>query len=98
MPGKQNTLPVLVGALQSAIERLQEQEELAPNDPVLLEIKSSILLTIARRETESRPEMAACIPEYSSKDQSPDDAGRFRCPDGGQDAAQTLRAVEPAAA
>lgn len=45
-------MPVLVGALRSALNRLQEEEKLKPDDPVLREIKSSILRTIAQREQE----------------------------------------------
>lgn len=52
-------MPILVGALRSTLKRLEEQEDLAPNDPVLREIKSSILLNIARREMEEREDMAA---------------------------------------
>lgn len=45
-------MPVLVGALRSALNRLQEEERLRPDDPVLREIERSILRTIARRERE----------------------------------------------
>lgn len=62
MRSDSDNMPILVGALRSTLERLQEQEELRPDDPVLRDIKSSILLTIARRERESeetREESAA---------------------------------------
>lgn len=61
MKSDSDNMPILVGALRSTLERLQEQEELRPDDPVLRDIKSSILLTIARREheSESREESAA---------------------------------------
>ncbi len=59
MPSQGNHLPILVGALRSALERLQEQEELRTDDPVLREIKRSIVRTMARRETENRKDTAA---------------------------------------
>lgn len=52
MHHKNDNMPILVGALRSTLRRLQEQEELSPDDPALLEIKSHILRTIARRERE----------------------------------------------
>lgn len=52
-------LPILVGALRSTLKRLEEREELSPDDPALREIKSSILRTIARREGDAGEESAA---------------------------------------
>lgn len=54
-------MPILMGALRSTLKRLQEEEKLRPDDPVLREIESSILRTIARREgeMESRRDSAA---------------------------------------
>lgn len=52
-------LPILVGALRSTLRKLEEREELSPDDPALRGIKSSILRTIARRETEMSEENAA---------------------------------------
>lgn len=54
-------MPILMGALRSTLKRLQEEEKLRPDDPILCDIKSSILRTIARREreTENRGESAA---------------------------------------
>lgn len=52
-------LPILVGALRSTLKKLEEREELSPDDPALREIKSSILRTMARREAESAEETAA---------------------------------------
>ncbi len=45
-------MPVLVGALRSTLNRLQEEERLRPDDPALREIKSAILRTIAQRDQE----------------------------------------------
>lgn len=60
MPGEGDRhLPILVCALRSALERLQVQEKLRPDDPALREIKNSIVRTIARRETEEREDTAA---------------------------------------
>lgn len=58
---ERDNMPILVGALRSALKRLEEQEELAPDDPALLEIKRSILRTIARRnqEDETPPDPGA---------------------------------------
>lgn len=52
---------VLMGALRSTLDHLQEQEALNADDPVLRSIKSGILQTIALRESEmeSRSEPAA---------------------------------------
>jgi len=52
-------LPILVGALRSTLRRLEEREELAPDDPALKEIKRSILRAIVSREIESSEEAAA---------------------------------------
>lgn len=52
MSDNSNNMPILVGALRSALTRLQEEERLRPDDPVLHQIKRSILRTIARRERE----------------------------------------------
>jgi hypothetical protein len=52
-------LPILVGALRSTLRKLEEREDLSPDDPALREIKSSILRTIARRETDSGEGSAA---------------------------------------
>jgi hypothetical protein len=42
--------PILVEALRSTFQRLEQSEDLAPNDPALREIKNSILRTMANRE------------------------------------------------
>lgn len=52
----QKNVPILLGALRSALQRLQEQEELPADDPALRGIKSSILRTFARRERENEAE------------------------------------------
>lgn len=52
-------MPIVVSALRSAIKRIEEQEDLSPNDPVLRRIKSAILRTIAERDIESREDAAA---------------------------------------
>lgn len=44
--------PILLEALRFTLQRLQQSEELAPNDPALREIQSSILRTMANREVE----------------------------------------------
>jgi hypothetical protein len=60
MPRKNDpNKPILVEALRSTFQRLEESEELAPNDPALREIKSSILRTMANREMDSRTDSAA---------------------------------------
>lgn len=51
---ERDNMPILVGALRSALKRLEEQEELPPDDPALLEIKRSILRRIARRNQEDQ--------------------------------------------
>jgi hypothetical protein len=54
MPRKNDQYkPILVEVLRSTFQRLEESEELHPNDPALREIKSSILRTMANREMES---------------------------------------------
>jgi hypothetical protein len=51
-------LPILLGALRSTLKKLEEREALSPDDPALIEIKSSILRAIAKRETDSGEESA----------------------------------------
>lgn len=51
--------PILVEVLRSTFRRLEETEELEPNDPALREIKSSILRTMANREADSIKDSAA---------------------------------------
>jgi len=50
---------ILVTALRSTLKRLEQSEEATPNDPVLRAIKSSILRTMARRETDLSEDTAA---------------------------------------
>jgi hypothetical protein len=42
-------MPILIGALRSTFQNLEQSGDLNPNDPVLHEIKRSILRTIAER-------------------------------------------------
>ena len=51
--------PILVEALRSTFQRLEESEELPPNDPALREIKNSILRAMANRDLESSQDKAA---------------------------------------
>ncbi|HTX40609.1 MAG TPA: hypothetical protein VMD25_02180 [Acidobacteriaceae bacterium] len=46
------TVPSLADVLRSTLRRLEHNEELAPNDPRLIELRRSLLRTIA--EIESR--------------------------------------------
>ena len=48
------TKSMLLEALRSTFQRLEESEEAKPNDPALREIKSSILRAMANREVESQ--------------------------------------------
>lgn len=50
---------ILVIALRSTLKRLEQPEEATSNDPVLRAIKSSILRTMARRETDVSEDPAA---------------------------------------
>ena len=59
-------LPILVGALRSTLRKLEEREELSPDDPALRGIKSSILQTIARRETDALAEREAELSEENA--------------------------------
>lgn len=59
MVRNEKTGPILVKALRSAIQHLERSEDLTPDDPVLREIKSSILRTIAAREQETATDSAA---------------------------------------
>jgi hypothetical protein len=44
---------ILLTVLRSTLKRLEQSEEVKPNDPALRAIKSSILRTIARREVDT---------------------------------------------
>jgi len=44
--------PTLVQVLHLALERIQEREQLTPDDPALLQLKPSILTSIAELEIE----------------------------------------------
>lgn len=52
MQRSKDHLPILLEVVRSTLDRLRQEEELAPDDPALREIKSRILRTIARRERE----------------------------------------------
>ena len=52
MEHSQSARRMLLKALRSTLQGLQESEDLPPDDPTLQEIKSSILQRIARREAE----------------------------------------------
>lgn len=45
--------PTLIQALYVALERIQEREQLTPEDPALIRLRQSILSSIAELETES---------------------------------------------
>jgi hypothetical protein len=49
-PEKEQHRSILLAALRSTLKRLEQSEDLRPNDPVLRAIKSSILRKMARRE------------------------------------------------
>ena len=53
MEPSQRARRILLKALRSTFQGLQESQDLSPDDPVLLEIKSSILRHIAHRAAES---------------------------------------------
>lgn len=44
--------PTLIQALRLSLERIQEREHLKPDDPVLLQLKHSILTSITELEME----------------------------------------------
>ncbi len=46
------SLPTLVALLRSTLRHLEESEGIRPNDPAYLELKSSILRSIAELEIE----------------------------------------------
>lgn len=51
--------PTLVDVLRSTLRHLEETEELRPDDPALLEIKSSIVRAIADLEISRQQPYAA---------------------------------------
>lgn len=56
MQHSQSAKQMLLKALRSTLQGLQQSEDLPPDDPALREIKSSILQRIARREAELSPD------------------------------------------
>jgi hypothetical protein len=54
------TSPILLKALRSTIQNLERDEDLGPDDPVLCEIKSSILRAIAARELKEQRDGDCC--------------------------------------
>jgi hypothetical protein len=51
--------PTLVQALRTALERIQEREQLTPDDPALLRLKQSILSSLAEMDIEPHREPKA---------------------------------------
>lgn len=48
--------PTLIQALRLSLERIEEREQLKPDDPVLLQLKQSILTSITELEMEKSHE------------------------------------------
>jgi hypothetical protein len=49
--------PTLIETLRRSLSQIEEREKLRPNDPSLLELKRSILRTIAELQVEDREQV-----------------------------------------
>jgi hypothetical protein len=52
--GQKPYFPELVAALRTTLEHLEGADIVAPDDPVMLQLKAHILRVLARQELESR--------------------------------------------